>query len=75
MRRARHLTTLTLAPREVTHLMIGLKSYQKTLLASMGEEACDEYDDLIMVGHLIERVEEAMEKAQAADGGNDAATA
>lgn len=55
--------------------MIGLKSYQKTLLASMGEEAGDEYDDLIMVGHLIERVEEAMEKAQAADGGNDAATA
>ena len=36
----------------------------------MGDEAGDEYDDLIMVGHLIQRVEDAVKQAQAGDDGS-----
>ena len=68
------LTTLTLAPSEITHLMIGLKSHQKSLLARMGDEAGDEYDDLIMVGHLIQRVEDAVKQAQAGDDNGSSTT-
>ena len=68
------LTTLTLAPSEITHLMIGLKSCQKSLLARMGDEAGDEYDDLIMVGHLIQRVEDAVKQVQAGDDNGSSTT-
>ena len=54
--------------------MIGLKSCQKSLLARMGDEAGDEYDDLIMVGHLIQRVEDAVKQAQAGDDNGSSTT-
>lgn len=57
------MISITLANREVTYLITALSNYQRQLLESVGEEMGDEYDDLLVVGHLIKRLNEAEKDA------------
>lgn len=58
------MISITLANREVTYLLAALSSYQRQLLESVGEEMGDEYDDLLVVGHLIKRLNQAEKDAE-----------
>lgn len=53
------MISLTLAKREVTYLIVALSNYQRQLKESVGEEMGDEYDDLLVIEHLIKRLEQA----------------
>lgn len=53
------MTTITLSKREVTYLLVALNQYREGLRASMGEEASDEYEDLLMADHLVKRITQA----------------
>jgi len=53
------MTTITLSKREVTYLLVALNQYRESLRTSMGEEAGDEYEDLLMADHLVKRITQA----------------
>lgn len=53
------MTTITFEKREMTYLFVALNEYKKSLHGKIDEEMGDEYDDLLMVDHLIRRLTEA----------------
>ncbi len=53
------MTTLTFVEREITCLIIALQERKKNLLSQMGEEVGDEYEDLLLIEYLINRIEQA----------------
>ncbi len=55
---------LTLAPHEATFVLLGLRLVQKHLNDSMGDDAGGEFNDLIVLGHLIESVEAAEKQSK-----------
>lgn len=57
------MISLNLVKREVTYLLVALTSYQRDLRARIGDEMGDEYDDLLVVEHLIKRISDAEESA------------
>ncbi len=59
------MTTLTFIEREITCLILALQDRKKCLLAQVGEEVGDEYEDLLMVQYLIDRIEQAEAAAMA----------
>ena len=62
------MTSVTFAKREISYLLVALSAYQTALRGQIGEEMGDEYDDLLMVEHLIRRITEA-EKGAADQSG------
>ena len=53
------MISLSLVNREVTYLLVALTNYQRDLRARIGDEMGDEYDDLLVVEHLIKRLNDA----------------
>ena len=53
------MIALNLAKREVTYMILALSNYRRQLMESIGEEMGDELDDLLMIEHLIGRIEKA----------------
>ena len=53
------MISLNLVKREVTYLLVALASYQRELRTRIGDEMGDEYEDLLVVEHLIKRINDA----------------
>ena len=59
------MISLDLTKREVTYLLVALASQQRHLQAQIGDEMGDEYDDLLVLEHLIKRLNDAEKNASA----------
>jgi hypothetical protein len=57
------MIALNLARRGATYVILALSHYKRQLIESVGEEMGDEYDDLLMIEHLIGRLEKAESKS------------
>ncbi len=64
--------SLDLSSRALTYLLNSLYATRKTLMDQVGEEMGDEYEDLMMVNHLIKRLEEAHRTAEGTPAAGDA---
>lgn len=53
------MIALNLTKREVTYMILALSNYRRQLMESIGEEMGDELDDLLMIEHLIGRLQKA----------------
>lgn len=60
------MVSVELTKREVTYLVIALRRYREGLLKNVGDEIGDEYDDLLMADHLIQRLQSAESQAPGA---------
>lgn len=63
---------LDLSSRALTYLLNSLYATRKTLMDQVGEEMGDEYEDLMMVNHLIKRLEEAHRTVEGVPAADDA---
>ena len=63
------MISLNLVKREVTYLLVALTSYQREIQARIGDEMGDEYDDLLVIQHLIKCIKDAESGANSATEG------
>lgn len=61
------MISLKLTPKELTYLIVAMKTYQGKLREDIDEEIGDEYDDLLMADFMVKRLIEAKETAKQSD--------
>jgi len=61
------MISMTLTAKEITYLIVAMRTYQGKLRETIDEEMGDEYDDLLMADYLLKRLTEAKTAAETAN--------
>lgn len=50
------MTDISFEKKEITYLILSLQQWRQNLVQHMGDEAGDEYEDLLMIDYLLEKI-------------------